>query len=165
MHTRTGALMALALILAPPAFGEDSSSSAKEGAEVDSLSFSAAPSRFSLSAIHRPPPSPLFVRPEQERRGFPDWAAISTTLRPEPRESLFGPRRVKLSRFDYALQGAGAGAGGAMLISAMAGYAGLWNEDTAWYAIGAAAGIGALLGGSVGTPDDPDDRFRREWAP
>jgi len=86
-----------------------------------------------------------------------DWAAR--------RKLLCAPRRIELSRLDYVLQGAGAGANAAMFIGAMANSAGLWDERTSWYLVGAAAGLGAVLGGTVGVPEDSGSRVRIEWEP
>ncbi len=81
------------------------------------------------------------------------------------RERLFGPRRIELSRLDYALHGAGAAANTAMFIGAMANSAGLWDERTSWYIVGAAATLGAVLGGTVAVPEEPGARVRFEWEP
>jgi hypothetical protein len=81
------------------------------------------------------------------------------------REYLLGYQRVELSRLDYALRGAGTAATSAMFMSAMAESAGIWDEDTSWYLIGAASALGALLGGTAGTPDDPGARIEVRLEP
>lgn len=155
----------LAVATSRPAIGAEQPLLAIEEAAEESLTVAFTTSKFSLPATCWRRHSPLLVEEEDIARSFPDWTAFSTTAWAMPREGLFGPRRIELSRFDYALRGAGTGASTAMFLGAVAGSAGLWDEHASWYAIGAATGIGALLGGTVGTPDDPDRRFRLEWGP
>jgi hypothetical protein len=80
-------------------------------------------------------------------------------------ERFYGLRRVELSRFDYAMNGAGAGATLGMFVGGMASGLGLWDERTSWYLAGAATALGAILGGTTGVPDDPGARVRFRWEP
>jgi hypothetical protein len=74
-------------------------------------------------------------------------------------QRMLGYRRVEMTRFDYALRGAGTGATMAMFAGAMANSAGIWDERTSWYVVGAASALGAIFGGTIGTPDDPEARI------
>jgi hypothetical protein len=53
---------------------------------------------------------------------------------------------LELTRFDRTLRGIGAGARAGLFVGAMGDAAGLWEEETAWYLVGAATAIGAMLG-------------------
>lgn len=71
-----------------------------------------------------------------------------------------GVRRHTLSTAECALRGASMGAGYGLLIGALGTTTGLFEEDEAYYIIGAMSILGALMGGSLG-PESGS--FRSEW--
>jgi hypothetical protein len=79
-------------------------------------------------------------------------------------DRFYGIRRVKLSRFQCGLQGAGVGTKLGMIAGAMGMMMGDWDESTGWYIAGAAAVLGALWGGTV-KADDPGWNIQLRWEP
>jgi hypothetical protein len=80
-------------------------------------------------------------------------------------QRFYRPRRIELSRLDYALHGAGAGATMGLFAGAMGSAAGIWDDRTAWYLAGATTALGAILGGTTMVPDDEKARVRVTWEP
>jgi hypothetical protein len=77
---------------------------------------------------------------------------------------FYGWQEVKLSRFDCALQSADMAATLGLFLGAVGTTSGAWDEDSAWYLMGAAAAVGAILGASVGA-NDPKSRVRLRMEP
>lgn len=68
-----------------------------------------------------------------------------------PTSQLYRPRLYKLSRFQCAMKGAGAGTSLGLFAGALArNFNGNWNMNNSWHMAGAAAAAGALLGGTLG---------------
>ncbi len=125
---------------------------------VPLLFYREAPGKGGLSAtmlVVPPPPPPAM--PGRE-------GALSLMMSSRARElpGLFGPKKVKLSRYDSALKGAGAGMKLGWVAGCLANNANLWGEKTTWYLAGAAAAAGALFGGTVGA-DNPSWNVGFEW--
>ncbi len=78
--------------------------------------------------------------------------------------AFYGFHPYELSRFDLAMTGAGAAATVGLFIGAVGTTTGLFEEDSAWYLVGAMTAIGAILGGTVGA-NSPEKRLRYRWEP
>jgi hypothetical protein len=77
-------------------------------------------------------------------------------------ERFLGIQRYEATGLELALEGVGAAATVGLFTGALANTAGLWDEDTSWYIVGAAAALGAFLGYS--RVDDPKKRTRYRWS-
>ena len=77
-------------------------------------------------------------------------------------ERFLGIERYEATGLELALEGVGAAATLGLFAGAVANTAGLWDEDTSWYIVGAAAALGAFLGYS--RVDDPKKRTRYRWS-
>jgi len=77
-------------------------------------------------------------------------------------QRFYGIESYQVSSLDLALEGMGAGATLGLFTGAVANTFGLWNEDTSWYVMGAAAALGAFLG--VSGKNDPEKRTRYRWS-
>ena len=77
-------------------------------------------------------------------------------------ERFLGLERYQATGFELAMEGAGAGATLGLFAGAVANTSGLWDEDSSWYIMGAAAALGAFLGYKRGL-DDPKKRTRYRW--
>jgi hypothetical protein len=76
---------------------------------------------------------------------------------------LGGYRLHRATMYEMALEGAGAGMTMGAMIGALGMMTDAWDEKEAWYAAGAAAAIGAILG--VSKSDDPEWNIRVRWDP
>lgn len=79
-------------------------------------------------------------------------------------DRLYGIERYEVSRARVALEAAEMGASLALFASALGTTFGVWDEDTSWYVVGAAAAAGALWGGTA-LADEPKWRIRYKWEP
>ncbi len=77
--------------------------------------------------------------------------------------TMFGYRVYRASRYECALQGAGAGMTMGMAAGAFGMMSGAWDEREAWYIAGAAAAMGAIFG--TAKSDDPEWNIRIRWDP
>lgn len=77
--------------------------------------------------------------------------------------TMFGYRVYRASRYECALQGAGAGMTMGMAAGAFGMMSGAWDEREAWYIAGAAAAVGAIFG--TAKSDDPEWNIRIRWDP
>ena len=75
---------------------------------------------------------------------------------------FLGIEQYQATGLDLALEGIGAGATLGLFAGAVANTAGLWDEDTSWYIVGAAAALGAVMGYS--RSKDPKKRTRYRWS-
>jgi len=111
----------------------------------------------------------LRLRAEEERKEKEAPALSPSTLSfnrlgAYPVESLYRPRIYRLSRYQSTMKGLGAGARTGLFMGILANVlAGSDDYRSAWYAAGAAAAAGAILGGTVGN-DDPDWRRGIDWS-
>jgi hypothetical protein len=94
----------------------------------------------------------------QSNTAKPLSAYLSTSA-----ESFFGFRYHKLSRMECAWQGAGTGMTLGMIAGAAGMASGMFDEDTAWYMVGAAAALGAVFGAMKA--DDPKFNVQLRWEP
>ena len=76
---------------------------------------------------------------------------------------FYGIERYEVTRLNMVLEGAGAGATLGLFMGAVGTTTGLFDEQTGFYLMGAAAALGALLNGTVGA-DDPAKRVRYRWS-
>jgi hypothetical protein len=77
-------------------------------------------------------------------------------------ERFLGIERYQATGLELALEGIGTTATLGLFAGAVANTAGLWDEDTSWYIVGAAAALGAVLGYS--RVNDPKKRTRYRWS-
>ena len=77
--------------------------------------------------------------------------------------TMFGYEVYRASRYECALQGAGAGMTMGMAAGAFGMMTGALDEREAWYITGAAAAMGAILG--TVKSDDPEWNIRIRWDP
>ncbi len=77
--------------------------------------------------------------------------------------TMFGYEVYRASRYECALQGAGAGMTMGMATGAFGMMTGAWDEREAWYIAGAAAAMGAIFG--TVKSDDPEWNIRIRWDP
>lgn len=90
--------------------------------------------------------------------------SLSFYSRPDiNRHTMFGYEVYKASRYECALQGAGAGMTLGMASGAFGMMTGAWDERRAWYIAGAAAAVGAIFG--TVKSDDPEWNIRIRWDP
>ena len=76
---------------------------------------------------------------------------------------LYGLERYELTRVESVLYGADTAAALGLFAAAVGQFAGLWDERTSLYMVGAAAAAGAVWGGTLGhSKDDWRVRFRFE---
>jgi hypothetical protein len=85
---------------------------------------------------------------------------LSTYLAVGARE-FYGIERYEMTRLECALTGLDSGLTLGLFAGALGMTAGLWEERTAWYVVGAAAALGALRG--VSKADDPAFRVQLRW--
>ncbi len=78
-------------------------------------------------------------------------------------QSFFGYKMVKLSRMECAWEGAGVGMTLGMIAGAAGMTSGMFDEDTSWAMIGAAAALGAIFGAMKA--DDPKFSVQLRWEP
>ena len=71
-----------------------------------------------------------------------------------------GVQRHTLSRAECGLRGASMGAGYGLLLGALGTTTGLFDDDEAYYIIGAMSILGALMGSTMGAESNS---FRSEW--
>ncbi|MFH1755568.1 MAG: hypothetical protein ABIA59_07670 [Candidatus Latescibacterota bacterium] len=72
--------------------------------------------------------------------------------------------KYQLTRFDCVMEGAQAGAKIGLFLSAVGTTAGMWDEKSSWYLVGALSALGALLSGTT-MDDEPQWRMRLHWEP
>jgi hypothetical protein len=94
----------------------------------------------------------------QSNTAKPLSAYLSTSA-----ERFYGFRYHKLSRLECAWQGAGTGMTLGMIAGAAGMMSGAFDEDEAWYLVGAAAALGAIFG--TMKADDPKFNIQLRWEP
>ena len=123
------------------------------------------PDLYRVSALERNSwlfsPSPRDE--EGEDRDSPGAFSFATHYRALFGDPLYGPKKVRLSRFDCALKGAGGGAKLGLILGALATTFGERNDKTALYLMGAGAAAGALMGGTIGA-EDSRFNIRYDWS-
>ena len=77
---------------------------------------------------------------------------------------FYGMRRYEMTQFQCALTGAGMASSLALFVGAVGNTLGVFEENSTWYLVGAAAAAGAYLGGTVGA-DNLNYRVRYRWEP
>lgn len=102
-------------------------------------------------------------------RGSTDGSFRANTERPlsmylaKNTRLLFGYETYRVSTLECALDGVGMGMTLGMCAGALGMMGGVWDEQTSWYIVGAAAALGAILGTTK--VDDPNWSVRIRWDP
>jgi hypothetical protein len=73
-------------------------------------------------------------------------------------------KKYELSRLQCAFRGADMGANYGLFLGALGSTAGLWDEKSSFFIMGAMSLLGAIFGGTIGA-DDPGWSVRVEWEP
>ena len=101
--------------------------------------------------------------------GVSDRNILGTSARPLSSLSMtayplrfYGLEPYELSRFDCIVQGVDMGLTMGMFVGALGSTAGIWDDENAWYIVGAMAAMGALLGGTS-WEKNPNWRIRYRW--
>ncbi|MFH1278482.1 MAG: hypothetical protein ABIK65_08900 [Candidatus Eisenbacteria bacterium] len=114
------------------------------------------PTDFMLGAepLRWKPGVPLGLSSPPSPRSAPGGRLSLSHVRTLPVESIFRPRTIELSRFDCALKGAGAGMRAGLFAGLLARELGAFDSGRVpWQWAGAAAAMGALFGGTIGSED------------